>query len=176
MYLWLSGRWLKTTTTTNTGALLSLSEELQHCIGNTNSLVIHTTKVFYACTYWPGWLHFLLSQHCFFHPGPPNLTMSRQHRHWPQSLALQGLHFPHRFLFLLFLWMSVRLRVCRYIHALHARAFSHGLWTLHLTAVGFRVCILVLWNCWVQLFASTSTWLRFSCLYGKILCVVMATV
>ena len=36
------------------------------------------------------------SQACLRSPGPPNLGLSRQFWHAPQSLRVQGTHWPHR--------------------------------------------------------------------------------
>lgn len=41
-------------------------------------------------------VHLLCMQHCFSDPLPPNLGLSLQKQHFPQSLAMQPLHFPHR--------------------------------------------------------------------------------
>jgi len=40
--------------------------------------------------------HWRITQVCFALPGPPNLTMSRQKLHSPQSDLLQASHFLHR--------------------------------------------------------------------------------
>ena len=39
-------------------------------------------------------LHF--SQHCFFFPGPPNLGLSLQNRHSPQSFLVHPKQVSHR--------------------------------------------------------------------------------
>jgi len=40
-------------------------------------------------------LHFLRMHGFFFLPSPPNLGMSLQNLHWPQSFILQPVHCPH---------------------------------------------------------------------------------
>lgn len=39
--------------------------------------------------------HCRITQVCFARPGPPNLTMSLQNEHSPQSACLQASHFLH---------------------------------------------------------------------------------
>ena len=41
-------------------------------------------------------LHFRRMQACFFLPGPPNFTMSKQYLHCPQSFLVQAKQLPHR--------------------------------------------------------------------------------
>ena len=40
-------------------------------------------------------VHNLLMQPFFFFPGPPNLIMSLQDTHIPQSIRMHPLHLPH---------------------------------------------------------------------------------
>ena len=47
---------------------------------------------------WPFKTYFLFSQHCFFLPVPPNLTISLQDLQSPQSACWHTSHTPHRFL------------------------------------------------------------------------------
>ena len=44
-----------------------------------------------------GWVHTFLSQACFLLFGPPNLRLSLQLTHVPQSSPVQPAHVPHRF-------------------------------------------------------------------------------
>ena len=44
-------------------------------------------------------LHFFSSQHCFIFPSPPNLGLSMQHLHIPQSGLVHPSQDPHLFLF-----------------------------------------------------------------------------
>ena len=75
------------------------------------------TTIIESCIYWwemniqkrwfniivfiQKWLfktYFLFSQHCFFLPVPPNLTISLQDLQSPQSACWHTSHTPHRFL------------------------------------------------------------------------------